>query len=275
MNKLEIKYRAWYQGIKPRLTKLQIPGWAGETNEHKTGDKPQPWHCTPFLESVLYGLELLYPFDTECHIKRDGDEIIFEGDFTEEQKKCEVDLPPFMSFSPDHFGMTSSLDIKVPTGHVVRLETHPNYYTDTTYNVPCALPGHLQTEWWPKIFFVVFKNPMPGQTIIFKKNQPYAQILIVPKKVEYQIEDMTIEEQVERCALDDKINKYAKDFVKNDWFDHKGYNFDDKYKILNTIFAKEGMEGIQNFLNDVAKRVESKKEKKIKKISTRLIKRKK
>ena len=272
MNKLEIKWRAWYQGQPPRQTKLQIPGWAGLPNEHKTGDKPQPWHCVPFVEATTYPLELFYVFDTECHVKMVNNEIVFDGDFSEEQKKCNVGLPPFLSFSPGHFGMTSALDIQVPSEYILRLETHPRFYTDTTNTVPCALPGHLQTEWWPKFFFVVFKNPMPNQTIIFKKNEPYAQILILPKKVEYKVSEMNQEESTKRFLLDEKIDKYAKDFVKNDWFDYKGNNFDDKYKILNAIFAKEGLEGIQNFLNKIENEVELKKNKKIR---ARLIKRKK
>ena len=272
MDKLEIKCRYWYQGTAPKPTKLQIPGWGGEPNEHKTGDKPQPWHCTPFIEGATYGLELCYVFDTECHVKMVNNEIVFEGDFAEEQKKCNVGLPPFLSFSPGHFGMTSAIDIQVPAEHILRLETHPRFYTDTTNTVPCALPGHLQTEWWPKIFFVVFKNPLPGQTIIFKKNEPYAQILILPKKIEYKISDMNQEENTERFLLDEKIDKYAKDFVKNDWFDYKGNNFDDKYKILSAIFAKEGLKGINDFLNKIQNKVEIKKNKKIR---ARLIKRKK
>ena len=84
MEKLLLKYRTWYQGEAPRPIKLEIPGWAGEFNSHKDGDKPQPWHCIPFVEGSTYGLELCYPFDTECCVEMRNGEIYFDGDFTQE-----------------------------------------------------------------------------------------------------------------------------------------------------------------------------------------------
>jgi hypothetical protein len=260
MDKLEIKYRTWYKGIPPRPIKLQIPGWAGEPNKHTDGDKPQPWHCPPFVDGSTYGLELLYPFDTECHVRIEDGKVKFIGDFSEEQKGCpETPLPPFMSFAPGHFGMTSSLDIKVPSGYVLRLEPHPRYYTDTAYTAPCCVPGHIQTEWWSKIFFVVFKNPIPGQTIVFRKGEPYGQALVVPKKINYDLKPMTIAEAEDRNAQDHKVSKYCKNFVNNDWHDHLGHNFDDKYKVMSAVFAKGGIEELRKFIDLEGKKAEEKK----------------
>ena len=260
MDKLEIKYRSWYKGIPPRPIKLQIPGWAGEPNDHTNGDKPQPWHCPPFVDGATYGLELCYPFETECRVSIVDGQVVFGGDFTEEQKECpDATLPPFMCFAPDHFGMTSALDIKVPDGYVLRTECHPRYYTDTTYTVPCCLPGHIQTEWWPKIFFVVFKNPMPGQTLIFRKGEPYGQVLVIPKKVSYEIKEMTTVEATQRVSTDDKLGKYCKRFVNNDWHDNVGHNFDDKYKVLNAVFNKNGAKGVRDFVDAVANKIENQK----------------
>lgn len=260
METLEIKYRTWHKGIPPKPIKLQIPGWAGESNSHSDGDKPQPWHCPPFLEGATYGLELCYPFESECRVSMVNDQVVFDGDFSEEQKECpDVSLPPFMCFAPGHFGMTSALDIKVPTGYILRTECHPRYYTDATYTVPCCLPGHIQTEWWPKIFFVVFKNPMPGQTLIFRKGEPYGQALVIPKKVIYDIKEMTKTEAFLRGSTDEKLSKHCKKFVKNDWHDNLGQNFDDKYKVLSGIFNKSGANGVQDFLDDLAFKMENKK----------------
>lgn len=267
MRKTEIKYRTWFKGIPPRPIKLEIPGWAGDSHGHSDGDRPQPWHCPPFVDGATYGLELLYPFDSECHVKVVDGQIKFEGDFAEENRLVNgVQFPPFMSFAPGHFGFTSSLDLKVPPGHILRLEAHPRFYTDTTYTVPLAVPGHIQTEWWPKIFFVVFKQPMPGQTYIFRKNEPYAQVLVLPRKVVYDIKEMTPEEKEERRVLDDKLAKYHKYFVRNRWTDHIGHTFDDKYRILSGIFAKHGVDGINNFLNKIVERVENRKKMSVAKV---------
>lgn len=268
MKKLSLKYRNWHNAEPPKPIKLQIPGWAGEPNDHKTGDKPQPWHCLPFIEGNTYGLELCYPFWTECHVYMKNEKICFDGDFSQENSG--IPMPPFSAFAPGHFGMTSALDIKVPEGYVLRLETHPRFYTDDKNTTPCCIPGHLQTEWWPKIFFVVFKNPMPGQTYIFRKGEPYGQILIVPKKVSYEISEMSNKEILERNNFDQIIEDYGKTISNNDWNDYLGNNFNDKYKVLSAVFAKSGEEGLNVFIKELIEKIKKNKPK----IKYGLIKRK-
>jgi hypothetical protein len=173
---------------------------------------------------------------------RDG-KMCFEGDFTMENeitKPQGVTLPPFACFADGHFGMTSCLDIEVPDAQVLRLESHPRFYTDTTGTVPCVVPGHLQTSWWPKIFFVVFKNPAEGQRYIFRSNEPYAQVLIIPKKVSYDIEKMTDKEVYHRGYLDGAIADNARSIAGQTWHSEGGHQFDDKYKKLSTVAAKNG-----------------------------------
>jgi diadenosine tetraphosphate (Ap4A) HIT family hydrolase len=212
-------------------------------------------------------LELLYPFDTECCVELIDGKVKIHGDFTEENKKCpSIPLPPFSTFAPGHFGMSSGLDIEVPENYVLRLEPHPRFYVDTTNTVPCCITGHLQTNWWPKIFFVVFKNPIPGQTLIFRKGEPYGQILILPKKVSYEIQEMSPEEKAKRNQVDAKIEKYYKKFVKNDWIDNEGHNFNDTYKQLSSL--KGNLSDVERFLDQFAE------ENKKKKIKCKLVKKK-
>src|SRR5690606_23982786 len=150
MTKLEVKYRLWYKGIPPKPIKLQIPGWAGENNDHSDGAKPQPWMCPPFVDGSTYGLELIYPFETECRITRKNNEVIFNGDFSKEsvwddsRQAIPPGSPPFLSFAPDHYGMTSSLDIMPPENYCFRIEPHPRFYTDQTGECPIAVAGNIQ-----------------------------------------------------------------------------------------------------------------------------------
>lgn len=255
MEKISLKYRSWYKGVVPKPIKLQIPGWSGDHHSHANGDTPQPWHCPPFVDGATYGLELIYPFDTEARISLIDGKLNIEGDFSKETEECGVELPPFKTFAPHHFGMTSSLDICVPENYVLRTEPHPRFYTDTSNTVPCCLPAHIQTSWWPKIFFVVFKYPIEGQTIIFRKNEPYAQILIVPKKVSYQIREMTIEEMNERNITDNKLSLYARNFTQNEWKDNTGQHFNDKYKVLSSIANKYGSKSVSEFVNKLSEKV--------------------
>lgn len=270
---VELKYRTYYKGSPPRPIKLQIPGWSGEPCKHKTGDVPQAWMCPPFVHGSTYGLELIYPFDTECHVVKKNGKVIFEGDFEEESPWTEDGgkaRPPFMSFAPEHYGFTSSLDLMPPEGYVIRLEPHPRFYTDTTGNCPIAAAGHLQGHWWPKIFFLGFKAPFEGQTHIFRKGEPYAQMLIVPQDMRYDIKKMTKEEERVRERRDDMLNNFGNKVASNVWKDHIQHEFSDKYKVLARIAAKHGCEGVDAILEQAKNQAEDRR-KAIKKIPRRLL----
>ena len=259
---IEIKYRTWYKGIPLKPIRLEIPGWAGDSHGHKDGDKPQPWHCVPFVEGSTYGLELIYPFEVECHVKNIGGKTVFEGDWHIEQTPNDIQFPPFLTFAPGHFGFTSSMDIEAPPDHVIRLEPHPRFYTDTTGTVPLAVVGHIQSEWWPKIFFVVFKSPLPGQEYIFRKGEPYAQILVLPRRLSYSVKEMTQKEKDLRLRRDHYISQHRTKIAKNSWFDHLNNNFDDKYKVLSQIYTREGVEGVDRFLAEIEAKTKSETEEK-------------
>ncbi len=257
--KLKIKYRTWFKNLPPRKIKAEIPGWAGNSLGHSDGDKPQPWHCIPFVEGSLYGLELVYPFDSECRVTRTTLSTEFNCDFSKEwdEKKTRKKSPPFSSFAPFHYGMTSCLDIEPPKGYVLRLEPHPRFFTDITDTVPIAVSGHIH-PWWSQIFFVVFKAPSIGQTHIFKKGEPYAKILIVPEKITFDIKEMSEQEAYKRARRADFISKNADKIAKNSWKDYKGNTFNDKYRQLNYAHLKNGEEGIENLINKANKKKRSK-----------------
>jgi hypothetical protein len=259
MDKIELKYRKWYKGIPPRPIKLQIPGWAGDSHGHDDGDKPQPWHCPPFVDGSTYGLELIYPFETECRVKNIDGRAIFEGRWEDEPSPDGTTFPPFLQFAPGHYGFTSSLDIKCPPDYVIRIEPHPRFYTDTTGTVPVTVCGHIQGDWWPKVFFVVFRSPRPGETHIFRKGEPYAQILVVPRRVLYSVKEMDHAEMAKRNVRDGRIAKYGKVIAKNAWSDHKSQGFDDKYKVLSSIYAKGGEAAVDRYLEEVEKEEEQRR----------------
>lgn len=254
MSNIKLKWRSFFNGkeFPPRPIKLQIPGWAGDDKKHSNGSKPQPWHCVPFVEGSTYGLELLYPFDTQCIVKNINGITVFEGDFKEEEKKYNHPMPPFMSFAKGHFGFTSSFDLEPPPNYTIRIEPHPKYYTDETWTTPLPVAGHIQGEWWSKIFFIVFKQPPLNGEYVFKKGEPYAQILIIPKKINYEIIEMTLVEQNKRKQLEANLFKFSDHFCKK-WKDDKGNEFDNKYRVLSGIFAKDGMNGINKLIKNCFK----------------------
>lgn len=232
----QIKYRSWFKGIPPKKIKLQVPGWAGE-NHHHSG---QAWHCKPFIDGSVYGLELIYPFKTEVVVKTVNGELIFEDDFTEERNEAKHNwVRPFSHFAPHHFGFTSSLDIKTEPGFGIMILPHPRVYTDRTGTVPMPVAGFIESDWWARIFFVVFKSPLEGQKYVFRYGEPYAQILVLPKEVKYDIKKMTPEEENQRALQEKLITDNVKTIATNIWQTDAGETFDNKYKVLSKM-AKEG-----------------------------------
>jgi len=260
MEELIVKYRSLDGGPPPRPIRLQIPGWSGKDKNHGDGAAAQPWHCPPFVEASTYGHELLYPYKSECIVRRVGGKVVFEGDFSEEgwmigengeyvtgdqEKK---NTPPMMCFADGHYGMSGNYDIEPPEGYVVRTEPHPRFYTDNTGTVPCLVPGHIQ-RWWSRIFFVVFKAPIEGETHIFRHGEPYGQILIVPQRNPSSFVPFSDEERMKRESMDRRIGEHGSKMASKKWSDSNGLSFDDKYKVLSSAYAKGGYEALDETMN--------------------------
>lgn len=252
---MEVKYRSWHNVPPLKQIKLEIPGWSGEHRERSNGCTAQPWHCIPFVEGSTYGLELKYQFKTEVAVVNDGQTVKFipqkDG---KEVEWTEYDKLPFAHFAPKkmggHYGFTSSYDIKAPEGHVVRLEPHPRFFTDETGTCPIVVPGHIH-PWWSRIFFVVFKAPLPGETHIFRHGEPYGQVLIVPAKTKYEIQEMSAAEKNERATIEKKISMFTYQIGKHSWNDNVGNNFNDKYKQMQIIYNKGGMDALYELFNSL------------------------
>jgi hypothetical protein len=89
------------------------------------------------------------------------------------------------------------LDLKVEEGLAIKIEPHPRFYTDPADTVPIAVPALLR-EWWPMIFFLVFKSPAEGRTHIFRANEPFAQCTVIPADSDLELVGMSAEEAAER-----------------------------------------------------------------------------
>jgi hypothetical protein len=191
-----VKVRSYQQNLRPRRTKLEIPGWAGKPEPRKSGSHEHPWHCVPFSESAQYGIELLYPYDNELRVTTRNGKLVLDGDFGPDPGTG-VSWPPFRTFGEQFYTYQALLDLKVEEGFAIRTEPHPRFYTDPTDSVPIAVPALLR-RWWPMMNFMVFKSPPEGRSHIFRPGEPFAQIVIIPAEAEFEIVEMGEEEAAER-----------------------------------------------------------------------------
>ncbi|MFL5385763.1 MAG: hypothetical protein ACJ8GN_24880 [Longimicrobiaceae bacterium] len=250
---LVLRWRTGYGAPPPRRIRMEIPGWAGRANPPGDGATAEPWHCRPFVEGATHGLELVYPYGTECRVRNEGGAIRIEGELSGEMEAA--GLPhPFGLFAAGHYGMATALDLLPPPGYALRLGPHPRYFTDRTGEVPLALPGHLQ-RFWPRQFFAVFRAPPPGGVHVFRPGEPYAQLLLVPVDELYRVEPMEPEQAEDRARQDRQVMLHTWFLAKKIWRSDTGNWFDDKYKRLLRLFRREGADAVRRHLQSVEDRV--------------------
>ncbi|MDT7952354.1 MAG: hypothetical protein RQ966_12700, partial [Acetobacteraceae bacterium] len=198
-----VKYRFNDPNMIARRTKLAVPGWAGAQEPRADRSHEQPWHCIPFSEASASGIEIPYPYDEELHVTF-GDGLFRFKDAEGESIEDGPGAPPFRSFGAEYYTLQTSMDLKVDETFAIKVETHPRFYTDRTGTVPVAVPAIIR-RWWPMIYFVVFKAPMPGQTDIFRPGEPFVQLSIIEADSAITLEEMPAEEAAEREVQSERI----------------------------------------------------------------------
>ena len=225
-----IKYRLFEPRLRPRRTKLEVPGWAGQPEPRRDGSHEHPWHCIPFAESAQYGIELFYPFDNELHVTKREGHVVLESDWGPAPDSG-IYWPPFRAFGEEFYSYQLLLDLKVPDGMAVRTEPHPRYYTSPLDDVPLAVPALLRTNWWPMISFVIFKAPPEGSVHIFRPGEPFMQMTFVPAEPDFELVPMAEEEAAERELRDRRIHSSRETLGKpSRWTSSTRTVFDGTYR---------------------------------------------
>ena len=233
----KVTYRLNDPRLAPRRTKLEIPGWAGKREPRADGSREQVWHCVPFSEGAQYGIELFYPYDNELHVSTRDGHLILEGDWGDPPDSG-LQWPPFRNFGDTFYTYQILLDLKVEKGMAIRTEPHPRFYTDASDTVPIAVPALLR-NWWPMMFFCVFKAPAEGRTHIFRPKEPFAQIIVIPEEADFELEPMSAEEFAERELQARRIyNNRPNLSAGTEWTSSTDTVFDGTYRHLHRA-AKE------------------------------------
>jgi len=235
----KVKYRLIDPRLRPRQTRVEVPGWAGAKEPRADGSQEHAWHCLPFTEGAQYGVEIFYPYDDELRVTTRDGEPVFEGDLGPAPDPG-VMWPPFRTFGKAFYTYQLLLDLKVEAGFAVRTEPHPRFYTDPTDTVPIAVPA-LVRNWWPMLFFMVFKSPAEGRTHIFRPGEPMAQLLIIPEEPNFELVEMGEEEAAERELQARRIYESRATLgAKTQWTSATNTVFDGTYRhILGAAKARD------------------------------------
>lgn len=191
-----VLYRALNPMLRPRRAQLEVPGWAGTDGARDEGGPAQPWHCLPFTEAVRSCIELIFPHDDDVRVSTRAGQLCFDGDFGEDEEG-EERRPPFHRFGSAYYAYQLRLDIKPPDGFSVRIDPHPRMFTDTSGQVPIAVPALIRPS-WPMINFLVFKTPRPGEEHVFRPGEGMAAITLVQPLDRLEVVPMHDQQVAER-----------------------------------------------------------------------------
>ena len=225
----KVKFRCQNPALRVRRTKLEIPGWAGERKPRANRSQEQVWHCLPFSEGAQYGLELIYAYENEMRATTRDGKLYLEGDFGPPLAPGLM-WPPFRNFGERFFTYQLLLDLDPGSGWAIRTEPHPRFYSDTTGTVPIAVPALIRS-WWPIISFLVFKSPSEGQTHVFRPGEPFAQILIIPEEANFELSEMTDDENADRELRSRRIHAARETLAaQTQWSSSSEIVFDGTYR---------------------------------------------
>ena len=110
-----IKYRMTGENLRPRRTKLEIPGWAGQPEPRIDGSHEYAWHCVPFSEAAHYGVEVFYPYANELRVTTMDGRLVFDGDFGPPPDE-ERNWPPFRTFGEQVLHLSNSARLEGRSG---------------------------------------------------------------------------------------------------------------------------------------------------------------
>ena len=193
----QIRYRSHGGRPPPQVVRVRVPGWAGDPQPRADGSHEQPWHCMPFSESARYAIELTYPYAQELVVTSIDGAVRLDADWGE-PPEGEGAWPPFRPFGADYYSYQLSLDLAVPAGWAVRTEPHPRYFTDPSYETPLAVPALIRSDWWPMIFFAIFRAPPPGVRHVFRQGEPFMAFTVIPADPEIELVPMEAEDAAQR-----------------------------------------------------------------------------
>jgi hypothetical protein len=104
--------------------------------------------------------------------------------------------------------------------------------------VPIAVPALIR-NWWPMLFFVVFKSPPEGRTHVFRPGEPFAQFTIIPEECDFELVEMSEEEAAERELQSRRIyESRATLAADSQWVSASNTVFDATYRRIHGAARK-------------------------------------
>ena len=182
-----------------------------------------PFHCKPWVDGQTLGWTLFYGFITPITITAGADGKLEVENI--DQLRRETNQPKIVDqFARDHFGIGSGYTLRTPPG--VSTLILPGTQPPAGLH---ALTAVVETDWYPRRLFLVFRVPPPGVRINLDHNVELARVLPVPAHDRLALAPLSADEQAE---LDAARAAYLEEEARTSsrWYAAGGDSFTHLYK---------------------------------------------
>lgn len=210
---------------KPHITPEQ-KAKAAETPPHAV-----PFHCKPWVDGQTLGWTLFYGYLSPLRIVGLGD---YQFEVADEQVRKERGGREIIGrFANTHFGFASGYILQTPPGLVS--------YICPAKNPPAnldLLDGVVETDWYPKGLFLVFRVPQAGEVIELDYGAELARVVLVPRHQKLAAQPLTATELEGVYAEQDRYSA-EKATSPTRWQSASGKVFDHVYKQWSQSYVRQ------------------------------------
>ena len=171
----------------------------------KAKDRPQPalpQHCTPWVYAESFGIVIKFCLPVIAKVIGLG-----QGKIRIEYDSSFDDIFGFKvidHFAPGHFGVSTGYRFKTENEIGVLLKPLPNNRSD----LDGVLEGFIETWWFPKPLFLVYKAPEKNQELVFNPGAKLA-IAIPMLKGKIKLGELSLDEKLSLVEDQDRYISFS------------------------------------------------------------------
>lgn len=182
-----------------------------------------PYHCKPWADGQMVGWTLFYGFLTPITITGQADGSIAVDNLA--QLARETQQPQIITrFAKGHFGIGSGYTLQTPPGFVSLIlpATQPPAGLE-------ALTAVIESDWYPRQLFLVFRLPPVGTSIILDRGMELARVVVIPRQEQMEARPLTA---AELAILQEREQQYLDEEKSTDsrWRSASGDEFTHLYR---------------------------------------------
>ena len=181
-----------------------------------------PQHCKPWLAAQSLQIVVPYPYKVSLAVTgKNGDHP--EGQFLDSNGQA-LRTVALTSLSPSYFTVNTQYQVVTPAGFGI-------YVTATPEAPAAAIPGLIESWWYPKTLFAVFPTPTGDERIVFRYGDPLCLLLPVPCE-ELRVAEIDPDGYAALCQREQEYDDYRNNHTDLQWMSAAHRTFSHAYRVF-------------------------------------------